>query len=99
MNTNWSNLNNEEHSPEVVVDTVISTLYKARQTREREREREDFGKWLTKKTDEVSVSNVLEHLCRDVIKSVSSKGFVITNEKLLKNEIATFIYKEASCPV
>jgi DNA-directed RNA polymerase specialized sigma54-like protein len=96
MDTNWSNLNKDKKEQVEVQATVSSQIYEARQTRKKQRDNETFQKWLGERTDKVEITDVLTHLCRDVIKTVNEKGFTITNEKRLKNEIATFIYKEAS---
>ena len=96
MNTNWSNLNKDKKEQVEEQATVSSQIYEARQTRKKQRDNETFQKWLGERTDKVEITDVLTHLCRDVIKTVNEKGFTITNEKRLKNEIATFIYKESS---
>jgi hypothetical protein len=96
MDTNWSNLNKGKEEEEEQT-TISSQIYEAQQLRRKERDNETFQKWLEERSEQnVTITNVLTHLCRDVIKTVNDKGFTITNEKQLKNEIATFIYKETS---
>ena len=96
MDTNWSNLNKGEEEEEEQT-TISSQIYEAQQVRRKERDNETFQKWLEERSEQkVTITDVLTHLCRDVIKTVNEKGFTITNEKRLKNEIATFIYKESS---
>jgi hypothetical protein len=97
MDTNWSNLNKGKEEEEEEQTTISSQIYEAQQVRRKERDNETFQKWLEERSEQnVTITNVLTHLCRDVIKTVNDKGFTITNEKQLKNEIATFIYKETS---
>ena len=96
MDTNWSNLNKGKEEEEEQT-TISSQIYEAQQVRRKERDNETFQKWLEERSEQnVAITDVLTHLCRDVIKTVNDKGFTITNEKRLKNEIATFIYKETS---
>jgi formyltetrahydrofolate synthetase len=94
---NWANLNKGNEEQEETLDTISSKIYEASRVNENKRDNENFQKWLKEQLDNnVVITEVLTHLCRDVIKTVNDKGFTITNDKQLKNEIATFIYKEAS---
>ena len=52
-----------------------------------------FKKWLENSNiDEIKYKNIISQLCNDVTKVITENNFKITNEKQLKNEIATFIY-------
>ena len=44
----------------------------------------------------IQIREMLQHMCKEVITTVQKNGFTITNEKRLRDEIATFVYKEAS---
>jgi hypothetical protein len=71
-------------------------IYESHQAYKKKRDHETFKRWLNETVDNFTINEILTHLCRDVIKVTTDKGFTIINEKQLKNEIATFIYKEAS---
>tara|TARA_B110000977_G_C10993767_1_gene461018 strand:+ start:194 stop:529 length:336 start_codon:yes stop_codon:yes gene_type:complete len=79
-------------------DNIIQKIYEAKIERERVQRHEKFKRWLhTKDSENIEMNDILNHLCRDIHDIVTETGFIISNEKILRDEIATFVYKE-SCP-
>jgi len=77
-------------------DNKIQKIYEARIERERVTRHEKFKQWLHKKdTDNIKMNDILNNLCRDIRDIVTDTGFTISNEKILRDEVATFIYKES----
>ena len=77
-------------------DNKIQNIYDAKIERERVNRHENFKRWLQKKGSEnTKMNDILNNLCRDVQEIVTNTGFTISNEKILRDEIATFIYKES----
>jgi len=90
--------NKEENKIHINNDNKILNIYEAKIERERKDRHEKFNQWLHKKGPEnIKMNDILNNLCRDVQEIVTNTGFTISNEKILRDEIATFIYKE-SCP-
>ena len=78
-------------------DKRIAKIYKAKRKYEEERRQEKFQKWLNNYTDtNQSIREIIAHLCREVSVTIHKSGYDITNEKRLRDEIASFIYKECS---
>tara|TARA_B100000035_G_C21034956_1_gene570415 strand:- start:3552 stop:3794 length:243 start_codon:yes stop_codon:yes gene_type:complete len=56
-----------------------------------------FQEWLDSTTeDNIPVKYIIEKMCNEVIKSIKDNNMKISNEKQLKNEIATFIYRRSN---
>tara|TARA_A100001015_G_C14996722_1_gene716522 strand:+ start:1710 stop:1985 length:276 start_codon:yes stop_codon:yes gene_type:complete len=52
-----------------------------------------FNKWLNTNTNQyIKRNDILNKFCEEIIYIIKKKGFSINNEKLLRNEIASFIY-------
>ena len=84
--------NKDEYKP----DERIKRIYEAKSKFEKEQRHETFQNWLRECTDQnIQIKDILNHLCRDVFATINESGFTIQNEKLLRDEIATFIYKES----
>ena len=55
-----------------------------------------FQEWLNSyNQDNIPVRYIIEKMCFEVIKSIGDNNMKISNEKQLKNEIATFIYRRS----
>ena len=77
-------------------DNIIQKIYEAKIERERAQRHEKFKRWLHMKDSEnIEMNDILNNLCRDIHDIVTDTGFIISNEKILRDEIATFIYKES----
>jgi hypothetical protein len=77
-------------------DKRISKIYEAKEKFNSEMRQKKFKQWLNRKnTENTSINNILNNLCRDMEKIVTESGFTISNKKILRDEIATFIYKES----
>ena len=76
-------------------DNKIQNIYEAKIERERVKRHEKFKRWLEKGSENTKMNDILNNLCRDVQEIVTNTGFTISNEKILRDEIATFIYKES----
>lgn len=76
-------------------DNKIQNIYEAKIERERVKRHEKFKQWLEKGSENTKMNDILNNLCRDVQEIVTNTGFTISNEKILRDEIATFIYKES----
>ena len=103
QNSNWGNLNTkiekdknkdkDDYKPDPRMVELFKDLEK---TREKIRQ-EKFQKWLNEYNEnDIQIVSILRHLCDDVLKSINKTGFVISDEKQLRNEIATFVYKESN---
>ena len=78
-------------------DDRIAKIYKAKRKYEKERRHAKFQEWLNNYTDKnISIREILTHLCREVFDTINKSGYAITNEKRLRDEIASFVYKECS---
>ena len=89
----------EEKKDEYKPDIRVQRLWKSLEENKRKQRHEAFHKWLKNEykygENFIEVEEILEHLCKDVFKMVNEHGLTITNEKQLRNEIATFVYKES----
>ena len=60
---------------------------------EKKRENRKFQEWLNSTNEnDIPIKNIIQMICNDVIQSISNNNMKISNEKQLKNEVATFIY-------
>lgn len=85
--------NKDEYKP----DERIKRIYEAQRKYAKQARHEKFQKWLSEYTDQnTRINQVLCNLCKDIEQAVNESGFQISNEKRLRDEVATFIYKEAS---
>tara|TARA_B100001996_G_C18392674_1_gene489825 strand:+ start:38 stop:361 length:324 start_codon:yes stop_codon:yes gene_type:complete len=89
----------EEKKDEYKPDIRVQRLWKSLEENKRKQRHEAFHKWLKNEykygENFIEVEEILEHLCKDVFKMLNEHGLTITNEKQLRNEIATFVYKES----
>ena len=89
----------EEKKDEYKPDIRVQRLWKSLEENRRKQRHEAFHKWLKNEykygENFIEVEEILEHLCKDVFKMLNEHGLTITNEKQLRNEIATFVYKES----
>ena len=70
----------------------IKLLYELEQNKINEKKRK-FNNWLNKSNiDNIKYNVIINHLCIDLITLIKNNNYIITNEKQLRNEIATFIY-------
>ena len=87
----------EENKDEYKPDERIKRIYEAQREYDRQARHKKFKKWLNEYTDQdIRINEVLCNLCKDIEHIVNESGFAISNEKRLRDEVATFIYKEAS---
>lgn len=102
QNTVWGkNLNTqskkEEKKDEYKPDIRLQRLWKGLEEIKRNHRHEQFQNWLEENHDygenTVSTNDILNQFCRDVFNVITKNGFTISNEKQLRNEIATFVYK------
>ena len=69
---------------------------KNRHRKKKERQK-NFQRWLHEYNEKnIQIKQIITHLCNDTFSMIRTNGFTISNEKILRDEIATFIYKEAS---
>ena len=77
-------------------DNKILKILEAQEKRNSINRQEKFKKWLERKSIEnISIYNILNNLCRDIENIVTESGFTISNKKILRDEVATFVYKES----
>ena len=58
---------------------------------------EKFNQWINSYSeDNIPIKKIIQKICSDVIESVQKNNLQISNEKQLKNEIATFIYQRSN---
>ena len=87
----------KEEKEEYTPDKRLERIYNAKRKYEEERRQKKFQEWLNNYTDKnVSIREIMTHLCKEVCSTINKSGYVITNEKRLRDEIASFVYKECS---
>ena len=63
---------------------------------EKKRENRKFQEWLNSTNEnDIPIKNIIQMICNDVIQSIRNNNMKISNEKQLKNEVATFIYQRS----
>ena len=102
QNTVWGKKMNidskkEEKKDEYKPDIRLQRLWKGLEEIKRNHRHEQFQNWLEENQDygenTISVNDILNRFCHDVFNIITKNGLVISNEKQLRNEIATFVYK------
>ena len=93
-NLDWKNVSNKTIKNEKKkYDEKIINLFNELEDLKYDNKNYLFKEWLENKNiDEIKYKNIISQLCSDVTKVITDSNFKITNEKQLKNEIATFIY-------
>ena len=91
------NIENEEKDKDYKPDKRIAKIYEAKREYEKKERQRNFKRWLYEYNEKnVQIKQIINHLCSDTFSIIRTNGFTISNEKRLRDEIATFIYKEAS---
>jgi len=89
----------QEETDEYKPDMRFKKLLESLEENKRQQRHKKFQNWLNKSynysDNEVYVEDILNNLCKDVFQLVKRNGYTISNEKQLRNEIATFVYKES----
>ena len=105
QNTVWGkNMNTdskkEDKKDEYKPDIRLQRLWKSLEEMKTKQRHEKFQNWLEENHDygenTILVNDILNQFCRDVFNIVTKNGYVISNEKQLRNEIATFVYKTSN---
>ena len=87
----------DNHENKYKPDTRIAKIFAAKEEYARKRRHENFQLWLQEYNEKnMTIKEMLNLMCKDVVTTAQKNGFSITNEKRLRDEIATFVYKEAS---
>ena len=90
---NIENEDKDEYKP----DKRITRIYEAKRAYEKKERQKNFQRWLHEYNEKnIQIKQIITHLCNDTFSMIRTNGFTISNEKILRDEIATFIYKEAS---
>ena len=79
------------HPPDKYLIELLNRLKESRQKQEDAK----FQKWLNTHAADYKIRFILTKLLEDINKKVKDNGYVITDENQLKNEIATFIYRQS----
>ena len=79
------------HPPDKYLIELLNRLKESRQ----DRDKEQFQKWLNTHADDYKIRFILTKLLEDINKKVKDNGHTINNQNILKNEIATFIYRQS----
>ena len=102
QNSNWGNLNTKikkdknKDEDDYKPDSRMVKLFKDLEKTKEKMRQEKFQNWLIEYNEnDIQTVSILRHLCDDVLKAINETGFVISDEKQLRNEIATFVYKES----
>jgi hypothetical protein len=102
-NFNWGNINTkidkdkDKDEDDYKPDPRMVRLFKSLEKTKEKIRQEKFQDWINEYNEnDIQVVSILRHLCDDVLKTINETGFVISNEKQLRNEIATFVYKESN---
>ena len=91
------NIKEEDDVDKYKPDTRIAKIFAAKEEYARKRRQENFQTWLNEYNEKnIQIKEMLNQMCKEVFATANKNGFSITNEKLLRDEIATFVYKEAS---
>jgi len=89
----------EKNNNEYKSDTRLKNLWKSLEENKREERHRKFHNWLETEHEYnenyITVEEILRRLCKDVFNIINVNSYVISDEKQLRNEIATFIYKES----
>ncbi len=87
----------DKNKEEYTTDRRLEKIYEAKKKYAQERRQAKFQEWLNSYTESnVSIREIMTHLCKEVFDTVNKSGYAITNEKRLRDEIASFVYKECS---
>ena len=87
----------EESDDKYKPDTRLAKIFEAKEEYARERRHENFQQWLNEYNEKnIQIKEMLNQMCKEIFTTCQKNGFSITNEKRLRDEIATFVYKEAS---
>tara|TARA_X000000368_G_scaffold186352_1_gene147113 strand:- start:689 stop:931 length:243 start_codon:yes stop_codon:yes gene_type:complete len=74
----------------------MQVLINIENSKKKEKNRK-FQEWLNSyNEDNIPVKYIIEKMCIEVIESIKDNNMKISNEKQLKNEIATFIYRRSN---
>ena len=89
----------EKKEDEYKPDTRLKNLWKSLEENKRKEKHRKFQNWLKNEYEYnenyISVEEILRRFCKDVFKLINNNGYKISDEKQLRNEIATFVYKES----
>ena len=68
-------------------------LFKSLHELKKKRRQNDFQEWLNKYTmDNLTIREIISFMVDEVKTAITLRGFLIKDENLLKNNIATFVY-------
>ena len=84
-------MNTVNHPPDKYLIELLNRLKESHQ----ERDKEKFQRWLNTHADDYKIRFILTKLLEDINKKVKDNGYTINNQNILKNEIATFIYRQS----
>ena len=89
----------EKNDDEYKSDTRLKNLWKSLEENKKKERHRKFHNWLKTEYEYnenyIPVEDILIQLCNDVFNIINVNGYVISDEKQLRNEIATFVYKES----
>ena len=87
----------EEDDDKYKPDVRLAKIFEAKEEYARKRRHENFKQWLEEYNEKnMQIKEMLNLMCKEVFTTAGKNGFTISNEKRLRDEIATFVYKEAS---
>ena len=87
----------EEDDDKYKPDVRLAKIFEAKEEYARKRRHENFQQWLKEYNEKnMQIKEMLNLMCKEVFTTAEKNGFTISNEKRLRDEIATFVYKEAS---
>ena len=87
----------EEDDDKYKPDVRHAKIFEAKEEYARKRRQENFKQWLEEYNEKnMQIKEMLNLMCKEVFTTAGKNGFTISNEKRLRDEIATFVYKEAS---
>ena len=91
------NIKEEDDVDKYKPDTRIAKIFAAKEEYARKRRHENYKIWLNEYNEKnMQIKEMLNLMCKEVFITAEKNGFTISNEKRLRDEIATFVYKEAS---
>ena len=91
------NMKEETDNDNYKPDTRLARIFEAKEEYAKKIRHENFQQWLDEYNEKnIQVKEILNQMCKEIFITCQKNGFSITNEKRLRDEVATFVYKEAS---
>tara|TARA_B110000495_G_C23029451_1_gene612604 strand:- start:2291 stop:2602 length:312 start_codon:yes stop_codon:yes gene_type:complete len=92
----WNKINlkkDKDDEEKQYYDSISNKLLQKLEDIKNNEKKRKFDKWLNKTNiDDIKYNVIINHFYKDLKNIIINNNFTITNEKQLRNELATFIY-------